>query len=159
MSTKLPPLPKGYSRTYSQVFESDNRVCFSKWHTRQSCADAYAREEQSKAARFAALKASGNGETKAAIAKRQAQLRESQRRHRAKAKEVEAARKCPVCGEEPLFNTRQKKCQGCKAKARSERNRRHWKSLKTQNKTLSAAILPMKGMSTFLQSAVPTLPA
>ena len=70
MSTaKLQPLPKGYRRTYSQVFDPEGGVCLSKWHTTQSCADAYARQEQNKVARFAALNASGNGETGVAIAK------------------------------------------------------------------------------------------
>ena len=56
MSTaKLQPLPKGYRRTYSQVFDPEGKVCLSKWHTTQSCADAYARQEQDKVVRFAAL--------------------------------------------------------------------------------------------------------
>jgi len=149
MSAKLPKLPEGYRRNYSKVFDPQGKVVLSKWWMTQSCADALAREAAAKVSRMEgarAAKAAGTGESKAAIAKRLAQLREAQRKWRAKSKEKEAAieadRVC-VCGE-PLLNARQKKCADCKRENKRERNRRHWESLKTQNKTVSASILPMK---------------
>jgi hypothetical protein len=49
---KLPRLPKGYSRSYSQVFDAEGKAVFSKWWMTASCRDAFIREHDIKAARL-----------------------------------------------------------------------------------------------------------
>jgi hypothetical protein len=54
---KLPPLPKGYTRTYSQVFDAAGRVVLSKWWMTASYRDALKRETAIKGQRMAVARA------------------------------------------------------------------------------------------------------
>ena len=55
-TAELPPLPRGYTRSYAYVFDPQGEVVISKWWATASCKDAFAREEQKKLDRLAAIK-------------------------------------------------------------------------------------------------------